>query len=77
MKKNLRALLVLGIFMASLACIGGGYILWVGYSRQEVVQPMWKHGQAVMYMGLINLAIYSGIFWQVKRVAADSRNHSQ
>ena len=67
MKRNLRALLVLGFFMASLASFGGGYILWVGYSRQEVVQPMWKHGQGVMFIGLINLAIYAGIFLQVKK----------
>jgi len=67
-RRNLRAFLVLGFLMALIATIGGALILAFGYSQPSLEQPMWKFGQSAMFLGLINLVIYFGIAWQIRRV---------
>ncbi len=68
-RRNLRALFALGFFLALLASIGGGLILTVGYSRPNVVQPVWQFGQSTMFSGLVNFLVYLGILFQVRKLA--------
>jgi hypothetical protein len=64
--RNIRALFALGFIMALVASIGGGLILALGYSRASVTQPMWKFGHYVLILGSLNLAVYLGLWWQVR-----------
>jgi hypothetical protein len=66
--RSLRALLILGCFIAVLASASGALILYFGYQRPDVVQPLWKCGQQVMLLGLISLGIYVAIIFQVRRM---------
>ena len=73
--RNLRALFVLGFVVSLLASIGGGLLLLLGYSHPEVVQPLWKFGQYAMFLGLVTLAIYTGIFFQIRRALRSRADH--
>jgi hypothetical protein len=64
--RNLRALFALGFIMTLVVSIGGGLILVLGYSRASVTQPVWKFGQYVLILGSLNLAVYLGLWWQVR-----------
>ena len=64
--RNLRALFALGFIMTVVATIGGGLVLALSYSRASVTQPMWKFGQYVLILGLLNLAVYFGLWSQVR-----------
>jgi hypothetical protein len=68
-RRNLRALFVVGFFFALLAGVGGGLILTLGYSRAHVVQPVWRSGQWMMFYGFVHFFIYLGIFFQVRKLA--------
>ena len=66
-KKNLRALFVLGLALTLLATVGGAVILTLGYSRApNAAQPVWKFGQWIMLFGLANLFVYVCIFLQIR-----------
>ena len=67
-RRSLRALFALGFVITLVASIGGGLILALGFSRASITQPMWKFGQYVMLLGLINLFVYLCIFFQVRRL---------
>lgn len=67
-KRSVRALFVLGFFMNVLAAVGGTFILIVGYSRQDVTQPLWQSGQIVMIMATINLAAFAAAFFQTRKL---------
>lgn len=67
--RNLHALLVLGVVVALVGSAAGGLFLALGYSRPEITQPMWKFGQQLLIAGLMNLAIYLGIFFQIRRLS--------
>jgi hypothetical protein len=73
--RNLRALFVLGFVVSLLATVGGGLILVRGYPHPEVVQPLWKFGQYAMLLGLVTLAIYTGIFFQMRRALRNRIEH--
>ena len=73
-KRNMRALLALGVLIALLASIGGAFIWALGSARSEVTQPLWKFGEYVMLLGVANLCIYSGIFFQVRRLTRAARD---
>jgi hypothetical protein len=64
--RNLRALLALGFILAFIATTGGGFILALGSSSPNVMQPLWKFGQYVSILGALNLAVYLGLWWQVR-----------
>ena len=64
--RNLNAVLVLGLVISTIASIGGGLILVMGYSQTNVTQPIWQFGQYVMIFGLINLVIYVFVAFQVR-----------
>ena len=65
-RRNLRALFALGFVMTLVVSIGGGLILALGYSQASVTQPIWKFGQYVLILGLLNLAVYLGLWWQAR-----------
>jgi hypothetical protein len=65
---SLRALLILAVFIALLASIGGASILYFGYQRPDIVQPRWESGQHVMLFGLVSLVIDIAIIFQVRRM---------
>ena len=65
---SLRALLILAVFIALLASIGGASILYLGYQRPDIVQPRWESGQHVMLFGLISLVVDIAIIFQVRRI---------
>ena len=67
-RRNLRALFALGFITGLIASIGGGLILALSYAQANITQPMWRFGQYVMLLGLINLFIYLCIFFQVHRL---------
>jgi hypothetical protein len=64
--RNLRALFLLAGILCLLAAGGGGLILTLAYPYPEVTKPLWEFGQYVMLLGLVNLAVYGGIYWQVR-----------
>jgi hypothetical protein len=65
--RNIRALLALGVCLGLVASIGGAAILVLGHARPDVAQPVWKSGQYMMFMGVLNLMIHVGLFFQFKR----------
>ena len=67
--RNLRTLLLLGVVITLVASVGGGLILTLGYRQADVTQPIWKFGQYVMILGLMNLGIYSGVLFQLRGLA--------
>ena len=71
--RNLRALFALGFFLTFVASIAGGLILAIAYSRPSVTQPMWKFGQYVLILGTLNLAVYIGLWWQVRAFLKHTR----
>lgn len=64
--RNLKALFLLAAVLCVLAIVGGALILSVGYSRPDVTQPMWQFGQYILFMGVVNLAVYFGIYLQIR-----------
>jgi hypothetical protein len=56
-RRSLRALLVLGVYLALTASIGGGLILALNYPRPDVTQPLWKFAPYVMLLGLTNFLV--------------------
>jgi len=66
-KKNLRALFVLGFTLTLLASIGGGIILGLGWYRApNAMTPIWKFGQWMMLFGLTNFFVYTCLFFLVR-----------
>jgi len=74
-RRNLKALFALGFVLASVASIGGGLILALGYSHASVTQPLWQFGQYAMLLGLLNLFVYLCIFFQVRRLMSGVGNN--
>ncbi|MDX1679284.1 MAG: hypothetical protein R3242_01015 [Akkermansiaceae bacterium] len=66
--RGLRALFILAGFMVAFGILGGGALLMGGYPRPEVTLPMWKFGQYALFLGVIHLLIYGGIYWQVRKL---------
>lgn len=75
-RRNLRALFFLASILCLLAAGGGGLILALAYAHPQVTRPLWEFGQYVMLLGLVNLAVYGGIYWQVQRLVGDSSGAS-
>ena len=76
-RRNLRALLILGFAVALVASIGGGLILALGHSRPDATLPIWRFGQYVMLLGLINLGIFVAILFQIRRpTSAPGNDHA-
>ena len=71
-RRSLRVLLVLGFLVACIASAGGALLLALAYSQPSAQQPLWKFGQYAMFLGLINLAIYFGISFQIRRLRRGS-----
>src|SRR5258706_10180730 len=69
-KRNLRALFALGSINTLIASIAGALIFVLWYSSTNVVQPLWKFGQIVMFLGLGNLFVYICIFYQIRRLTS-------
>ena len=67
-RRNLRALVILGFVLGLVASIGGAVILIAGWQAPNVTQPLWQFGQYVMLLGLCNLFVYIGIFFQARRI---------
>jgi hypothetical protein len=66
-RKNLRALFVLGFVLTLLASIGGGIILILGWYRApNAAMPIWRFGQWMMLFGLANLFVYTCLFFLIR-----------
>jgi hypothetical protein len=72
LRRNVKALFLLGFVITAVSVLGGGTLLLMGHSHQEVEQPVWKTGQQVLLIGLTNLMIYLGLFFQVRKVLSQS-----
>jgi hypothetical protein len=70
LRRNLKVLLLLGFVLTAVNIFGGGLLLLLGYSHQEVVEPLWKSGQHVLLAGATNLVVYLGLLFQVRKVWA-------
>ena len=64
--RNLRALFALGFIITLFMSIGGGLIVEFGYTVPNVTKPIWEFGQYVLIAGSLNLALYFGLWWQVR-----------
>lgn len=67
-KRSLKALFLLAGVICLIAGAGGGLLLALAYPHPELTRPLWQFGQYAMLLGLVNFAIYVGIYWQVKRL---------
>ena len=67
-RRNLKALFALGLVVTLIPSLSGGLILALGYSHPEVTKPIWEFGQYAMIIGLINLAVYLALIFQVRRL---------
>lgn len=72
LRRKLKTLFLLGFVITALSVLGGGTLLLLGRSHQDVEQPVWKTGQQVLLIGLTNLMVYLGLFFQVRKVLAQS-----
>jgi hypothetical protein len=71
--RNLRALVVLAVGLNLFVACAGGVILKLGYAQREVTQPLWKFGQYILILGLINGGLCLGLFWQTRRALSAKR----
>jgi hypothetical protein len=68
MNKNLRAIFVLGLILALLPSISGGYIFAFGYLRAPgTTMQVWEFGKFIMICGLANLFVYVCLFFQIRK----------
>jgi hypothetical protein len=73
-KKNrsIQLLLSCGFLLTLFASVVGGFILAVGYTKAPTAtQPIWKLGQWMLFFGLVNLSIYTGLYFCIRRLSRD------
>ena len=67
-RKNLRALFGLAFALNIFPAFAGGILLKLSYAHaEEQTQPMWKFGQYILILGLLNVVIYFLLLFQVRR----------
>src|SRR5206468_5152853 len=67
LRRNIKALFLLGFIITALNIMGGGTLLLLGHAHQDVAEPVWKTGQHVLLIGATNLMVYLGLFFQVRK----------
>ncbi|MFD0892959.1 hypothetical protein KBB96_16185 [Luteolibacter ambystomatis] len=73
-RRNLRALFILGFFFTIPLILGGGLGLLIARMRGSTDETDWLFGQMSLFNGLIHLAIYLALFFQVRSLVKQSPN---
>lgn len=75
-RRNLKALFVLGIVLTLLSGLGGGAILVLTYPRPEVTKPLWEFGQMSLLLGATNGFVYFCLLFQLLKLRSSLKGVS-